>query len=127
MRASIAKLVQSAIVTVGDIAESITYNAKTSGTYDPNTGEISENTTVYPLNAVISPIKRVHTGRFPSEVVDGMTPNLLVLFATLDLPITPNTGDTITRGQENYKIINGDGIRLDPAGASTELYVARIG
>lgn len=123
MRASIAKLVQSAIATVGDIAESITYNAKTSGTYDPDTGDISENTTVYPLNAVISPIKRTDS-RFPSEVVDGITTDLSVLFASIDLPITPNTGDTITRSLDNYKITK---IMLDPAGASTELYVARIG
>jgi hypothetical protein len=125
MRASIGKLVQSAIATLGDIAELITYNAKTSGTYDPNTGEISENTTVYPLNAVISPIKRITSdSRFPSEVIDGITTDLSVLFASFDLPITPNSGDTITRGLENYKITK---IMLDPAGASTELYVARIG
>lgn len=125
MRASIAKLVQSAIVTVGDIAETITYNAKTMVTYDPDTGDISENTTVYPLNAVISPIKRITTdSRFPSEVIDGITPDLSVLFASIDLPITPNTGDTITRSLDNYKITK---IMLDPAGASTELYVAKIG
>ncbi len=125
MRASIAKLVQSAIVTVGDIAETITYNAKTSGTYDPSTGEISENTTVYPLNAVISPIKRITLDSiFPSEVIDGITTDLSVLFASIDLPITPNTGDTISRELDNYKITK---IMLDPAGASTELYVARIG
>lgn len=125
MRASIAKLVQSAIATVGDIAESITYNAKTSGTYDPDTGDISENTTVYPLNAVISQIKRITTdSRFPSEVIDGITPDLSVLFASIDLPIIPNTGDTITRAIENYKITK---IMTDPAGASTELHVVRIG
>ena len=126
MRASIAKLVQSAIVTVGDIAETITYNAKTSGTYDPNTGEISENTTVYSLNAVISPIKRIILdSRFSSEVIDGITSDLSVLFASIDLPITPNTGDTITRELvDNYKITK---IMLDPAGASTEVYVAKIG
>jgi hypothetical protein len=125
MRASIAKLVQSAIVTVGDIAETITYNAKTSGTYDPNTGEISENTTVYSLNAVISPIKRIAVdSHFPAEVIDGITSDLSILFASIDLPITPNTGDTITREIDNYKIIK---IMKDPAGASTELYVAKIG
>lgn len=124
MRASIGKLVQSAIATVGDIAESIIYNAKTSGTYDPSTGEISDTTTEYPLNAVISPIKRmVVDGRFPSEVMDGITSGLQVLFASLDLPITPNSGDTITRGLEKYKITK---IMLDPAGASTTLYVAKI-
>lgn len=126
MRDSISKLVQSAIKTLGDIAEPIIYNSITLGTYDPNTGEISNTTTEYPLNAVISPIKKIQKGRFPAEVIDGITPNLLILFATIDLPITPNTGDTITRGLEDYKIINGEGIRLDPAGASTELQVARI-
>lgn len=124
MRDTIAKLVQSAIVTVGDIAEQITYNAKTMVTYDPVSGEINENTTVYPLNAVISPIKSTSDSRFPSEIIDGITPDLSVLFASIDLPITPNTGDTITRQLDNYKITK---IMLDPAGASTELYVAKIG
>jgi hypothetical protein len=122
MRDTIAKLVQSAIKTVGDIAEPITYNAKTEGSYDTNTGEISENTTVYPLNAVISAIKA--PSNFPSEVVDGIA-DFTVLFASLDLPIEPNTGDTITRMGENYKIIKP--IIKDPAGASTELLVKRIG
>lgn len=120
MRASIGKLVQSAIAAVGDIAEPITYNAKVMVTYDPNTGDISENTTEYTLNAVISTIKT--DSRFPSE--NGITPDLSVLFASIDLPIVANTGDTITRGLENYKIIK---IMLDPAGASTELYISKIG
>ena len=124
MRASIGKLVQSAIATVGDIAESITYNAKTSGTYDTDTGEISDTTTEYPLNAVISPINRIVTdARFPSEIIDGITSDLQVLFASLDLPITPNSGDTIMRGLEKYKITK---IMLDPARASTTLYVDKI-
>ena len=124
MRASIGKLVQGAIKTVGDIAEPIIYNAKTSGTYDTNTGEISDTTTEYPLNAVISPIKRIiGDAIFPSEIIEGITPDLSALFASLDLPITPNSGDTITRGLERYKITK---IMLDPAGASTTLYVAKI-
>lgn len=124
MRASIGKLVQSAIKTVGDIAETITYNAKTMVTYDAVTGEISETTTEYQLNAVISPIVRITIdSRFSSEVIDGITPDLQVLFASLDLPITPNSGDTIKRGLEIYKITK---IMLDPVGASTTLYVAKI-
>jgi len=119
MRDSIGKLVQSAIKTVGDIAEPIIYKAKTSGSYNPNTGEISEIIVEHPLNAVISPIKT--DARFPSETI--ITPELEVLFASLDLPITPNSGDTITRGAEVYKITK---IMLDPAGASTTLYVAKI-
>ena len=121
MRDSIGKLVQGAIKTIGDIAEPIIYNAKTSGTYDPNTGEISDTTTEYPLNAVISPIKG--DARFPSEIIEGITGDLQVLFASLDLPITPNSGDTIKKGLEIYKITK---IMLDPAGASTTLYVAKI-
>ena len=124
MRDSIGKLVQSAIKTVGDIAETITYNAKTLGTYDTDTGEISDTTTEYTLNAVISPIKRINVdSRFPSEIIEGITTDIQVLFASLDLPITPNSGDTITRALEKYKIKK---IMLDPAGASTTLYVAKI-
>lgn len=124
MRESIGKLVQGAIKTVGDIAEPIIYNSKTSGSYDPNTGEISDTTTEYPLNAVISPIKRIKVdARFPSEIMDGITTDLQVLFASLDLQITPNSGDTITRELETYKITK---IMLDPAGASTTLHIAKI-
>lgn len=122
MRESIAKLVQGAIKTVGDIAEPITYNAKTQGVYDVNTGEFSEDITGYQLNAVVSAIKS--PSHFPSEVVDGMA-DFTVLFASLDLPVEPNTGDTILRGVETYKVIKP--IIIDPAGASIKLTVARIG
>ncbi len=127
MRGSIAKMVQSAIKTVGDIAETITYNAKTTGTYDTNTGEVSGTTTTYPLNAVISsinPLLQRVEGLPASEVQEGITADLSVLFASLDLPITPDTNDTITRGTDTYKIVK---ISLDPAGASTKLYVAKVG
>lgn len=122
MRESIGKLVQSAIKTVGDIAEPIVYNARASGSYDTDTGEISEDVSTYPLNAVIS-FKGMSSNNsyFPSKITEGY--DLSALFASIDLPITPNTGDTITRGVEVYKIKQ---IELDPAGASTTLFVAKI-
>lgn len=127
MRASIAKMVQSAIKTVGDIAETITYNAKSTGTYDTDTGEITNTSTSYVLNAVISPVRptlRGLEGLPTSEVREGITADLSILFASIDLPVVPDTNDTITRDLETYKIIK---IIKDPAGASTDLRVKKVG
>lgn len=127
MRSSIAKMVQSAIKTVGDIAETLTYNAKTTGVYDPDTGNVSDTTTSYTFNAVVSstnPRLTAENALHASEVREGITADLTCLFASIDLPITPDTNDTITRGLETYKITK---IAKDPAGASTTLYMVRIG
>lgn len=127
MRASIAKMVQSAIKTVGDIAETITYNAISTGTYDTDTGTITNESTPYTLNAVISPVRPTLTGEpdlQANEVSEGLTGDLSILFSSIDLPIVPDTNDTILRGGETYKIIK---IIKDPAGASTELRVKRLG
>jgi len=128
MRAAIAKLVQSAIKTVGDIAETITYNSKTTGDYNAETGETNTTTTEYAFNAIVSSTHDVDASvhlDYASEVREGITSDLSILFATYDLPIEPDSSDTIRRQNgEKYKITK---ITQDPASASTKLYVVRIG
>ena len=122
LSASIGKIVESAIVTVGDLAETITYNAKTSGSYNVTTGAVAHTTTTYTFNAIVSPFGAAGTGS--NEIVDGVTSDLAVLFASNDLSVTPDTNDTITRNSKEYKIKQ---IIQDPAGASYRLIVGLLG
>jgi hypothetical protein len=123
LRAMIASAVSSAIVATGDIAETITYTAKSTASYDAATGVLSKTDTDYTLQAIIAP--------FGAAGLDGKTnvePEhtgaLSVLFASDDLAVTPDSSDTITRGGLVYKISQ---VSFDPAGATNTLIVERMG
>jgi len=121
LKASIGKIVESAIVTVGDLAETITYNARTTGSYNVTTGAVAHTTTTYSLKAVLSPLG----GKVDSnDVSSQFTGDLSAIFASRDLAVTPDTNDTITRDSEIYAINN---ISSDPALASYTLILTRVG
>lgn len=125
MREGIARLVGTAIKAIGDIAEPIIYNSHSSGAYDPATGGASYDTIPHSLNAVIAPLSAItYNNLFSNERKEGETPDLSCLFASIDLPITPDSSDTITRKGREYKIIR---ISHDPAGGSYTLYIKRTG
>jgi len=121
LKASIGKIVESAIVTVGDLAETITYNARTTGSYNVTTGAVAHTTTTYSLKAVLSPLG----GKVDSnDVSSQFTGDLSAIFASRDLAVTPDTNDTITRDSVIYAINN---ISSDPALASYTLILTRVG
>jgi len=121
LKASIGKIVESAIVTVGDLAETITYNARTTGSYNVTTGAVAHTTTTYSLKAVLSPLG----GKVDSnDVSSQFTGDLSAIFASRDLAVTPDTNDTITRDSAIYAINN---ISSDPALASYTLILTRVG
>jgi len=122
LRDSIARSVESAFVTVGDIAEEITYNSRTDGTYNVTTGASSHTTTVYTFQAIVSAFGSARVDR--NEIMDGITADLSILFSSNDLAVTPDTNDTITRDSQTYKV---NQIIQDPAGATYRLIVGRIG
>lgn len=123
MRGSIGKLVQSAIKTVGDIAETVTYVQTVAGSYDPATGTVSNTETEYSLKAVVSNFGAAGL-QDKNFVEDEHTTSLAILFASNDLSVEPDTDDIVKRGSTKYKIKQ---IVKDPAGASTRLIVERIG
>ena len=120
-KSSISKNVESAFATLGDIAETITYNAKTSSSYNVSTGAVSNTTTTHSLKAVVT---------YLGEKIDGLdnsssfTGDLSIIFASNDLSVTPDTNDTITRNSEVYSINN---IVSDPVVASYTLNLTRLG
>jgi hypothetical protein len=121
LKASIGKIVESAIVSVGDLAETITYNARTTGSYNVSTGAVAHTTTTYSLNAVLSPLG----GKVDAnDVSSQFTGDLSALFASNDLAVTPDTNDTITRDSATYAI---NSIISDPALASYTLILTRVG
>jgi hypothetical protein len=121
LKASIGKIVESAIVSVGDLAETITYNARTTGSYNVSTGAVAHTTVTYSLKAVLSPMG----GKVDSnDVSSQFTGDLSAIFASRDLAVTPDTNDTITRDSVIYAI---NGIISDPALASYTLILTRVG
>jgi hypothetical protein len=122
LRTSIADAVGSAITAVGDIAETITYKANTAGSYNVTTGVVSHTATTYTFSAVVYPFGASRAGK--NDIVDGVTADLAILFASDDLAVTPDTNDLIVRDSDTYKIRQ---ITQDPAGASTRLIVTRLG
>jgi len=121
LKASIGKIVESAIVSVGDLAETITYNARTTGSYNVSTGAVGHSTVSFSLKAVLSPMG----GKVDSnDVSSQFTGDLSAIFASRDLAVTPDTNDTITRDSVIYAINN---IISDPALASYTLILTRVG
>ena len=120
-RNSIQNIVQSAFVTLSDIAEAVTYTSVAQGQYDTFTGQITNPNTEYTFNAVVT---------FAGGVVDGneketsFTDDIKIMFAGKDLAIKPSTSDTITRDGEIYSI---NSIKSDSVNASYTLNLVRLG
>ncbi len=121
LKASIGKSVESALKAVGDLAETITYNARTTGSYNVTTGAVSHTTTTYSLKAVLSPLG----GKVDAnDVSTQFTGDLSAIFASRDLSVTPDTNDTVTRDSATYAI---NDIISDPALASYTLILTWVG
>lgn len=121
LKASIGKIVESAIVSVGDLAETITYNARSTGAYNVTTGAVAHTTVDYSLKAVLSAIGGKEDA---NSVSSKFTGDVSAVFASNDLTVTPDTNDTITRDSVVYAI---NSIISDPALASYTLILTRIG
>jgi|TARA_R110000787_G_scaffold165636_1_gene278734 hypothetical protein len=123
LRAAIASAVSGAILATGDIAESITYTAKSAASYNASTGALTKTDTTYTIKAIIAPFGAAGLGD-KTAIEPEHTGALSVLFASADLSVTPDSSDTITRGIIVYKIQQ---IIFDPAGATYRLIVERMG
>ena len=121
-RESIAKAAQSALKSVGNIAEALTYVSISEGAYDTTTGASLRTEVEYSLKAVVGSEKPAYGE--PNAVKAGHTGKLFALFASADLPIKPTTGDEVIRGSERYKVLP---IVQDPAGATYHLILERMG
>jgi hypothetical protein len=121
MRSSISKLVQSAIKTTGDMAETVTYVSTQVTDYDVMFGNVTEAKTEYTFKAIVSAFGAAGTGK--NDIVEGITSDLSVLYATADLAVTADTNDIVKLNGESHKIKQ---IVQDPVGASTRLIVARM-
>lgn len=126
-RTTIQNLVESAFVTIDDIAETITYKHKTSSTYNVGTGAVANSETSYTIPAVIKfPIYK--GGDVGGNTIENdFTGDLQILFASKDLnngATEPNTNDTISYDSEIYAI---NSIKADSVKASYTLNLVRLG
>lgn len=123
-KTSIQGLVQSAFVTMGDIAESVTYTSIAQGQYDTFSGQITNTNTEYTLKVVVKygVLEKDKVGANDTET--AFTGDIEIMFASKDLAIEPSTSDTITRNSELYAInrISSDAVR-----ATYTLNLVRLG
>lgn len=123
LRAVIASAVSSAIAATGDIAETITYVAKSASVYDATTGVLTKADTNYTIKAIIGPFGPAGLGD-KTAIEDEHTGALSALFASYSLSIIPDSSDVVIRGGVTYKILQ---ITFDPAGATYRLIMERMG
>lgn len=90
-RALVQGLVQTAIQTVGDLAEDFLYQSVGTSVYDTTTGATTETVTPYNVTGIFS---RFTTHEIDSKVVVATDAKLTIAY--LDLPVTPNVADNIT-------------------------------
>ena len=120
-RNSIQNIVQSAFVTLSDIAETVIYTSFTDGNYDTYSGQIINIETEYTFKAVV---KYLGNKTEANEIESTFTGNTEIMFASKDLAIVPSTSDTVTRSGEIYSI---NSIKSDPVGATYTLNLVRLG
>ncbi len=123
-KSSIQGLVQSAFVTIGDIAETVIYTQIVQGQYDTFHGQIANTNTEYTFQAVVKYSMLQGDKVSGNETEIGFTGDISILFAAKDLAITPSTQDTITRNSEIYSI---NSIASDAVTATYTLNLVRLG
>jgi len=123
-KSSIQGLVQSAFVTIGDIAEPMIYTSIVQGQYDTFYGQIINTTTEYTFNAVVKYGALEKDKVTANETETSFTGDIEIMFASKDLAIAPSTSDTITRNSELYLI---NGISSDAVNATYTLTLVRAG
>jgi len=124
LQTAIKKAAQTAIKATGDIAETITYTSRSTGSYNTSTGAVSHTDTDYTLNAIVANFGSASQGSKRGEVRPEHSGNLSVTFASNDLAVTPDTNDLVTRGLTKYKVTQ---IISDPAGATYRLIIGKLG
>lgn len=90
-RALVQNLVQTAIQTVGDLAEDFEYASVGTAVYDTTNGVTTETATIYNVSGIFS---RFTSHEIDSKVVVAADAKLTIAY--LDLPVTPNVADNIT-------------------------------
>lgn len=123
-KSSIQGLVQSAFVTIGDIAEPMIYTSIVQGQYDTFYGQIINTTTEYTFNAVVKYGALEKDKVTANETETSFTGDIEIMFASKDLAVEPSTSDTITRNSELYLI---NGISSDAVNATYTLTLVRAG
>ena len=123
-KSTIQGLVQSAFVTIGDIAETVVYTSVSDGNYDTYSGQILTTETDYSLSVVVKYGALEKDKTSPNDVEVAFTGDITIMFASKDLAIEPSTSDTITRNSELYSInrISSDAVR-----ATYTLNLVRLG
>ena len=123
-KSSIQGLVQSAFVTIGDIAETMIYTSIVQGQYDTFSGQITTTPTEYTFNAVVKYGVLEKDKVNANETETAFTGDIEIMFASKDLAIEPSTSDTITRNSELYAI---NRISSDAVKATYTLNLVRLG
>jgi len=123
-KSTIQGLVQSAFVTIGDIAETIIYTSVIDGDYDSYSGQIIPNNTEYTLNVVVKYGSLEKDKSNANDIDIAFTGDIEVMFASKDLAVVPTTSDTITRNGELYAI---NRISSDAVNATYTLNLVRMG
>jgi hypothetical protein len=114
-RSLVQGLVQTAIQITGDLAEPVVYTQVTGTAYDTTTGQTTQTTVVFggpgqtPLMGIFSRFQENEVeGRSSarSEIRIGgenIVTDAKITFAYLDLPILPDTSDTLTVQGRTWK------------------------
>lgn len=122
LRSSIASAVDSAFVAVGDIAETITYRKKTTGSYTTSSGVVTHTDSDTSIKAIVTPQAGSSVDKNFITTEHGGA--LEFTIKASDITGTPDTNDQIVRDGEVYSV---NQISFDPAGATYQIIGERMG
>ncbi len=130
LRSSIASAVDSAFVAVGDIAETITFRKRTTGSYTTSSGVVSHTDSDTSIKAIVTPrsFQQQPQGGAAYEDKNFITTEhggaLEFTIKASDITGTPDTNDQIVRDGEVYSV---NQISFDPAGATYQIIGEKMG
>jgi len=128
LRSSIASAVDSAFVAVGDIAETITFRKRTTGSYTTSSGVVTHTDSDTSIKAIVTPRSFQQQPQASSGDKNFITTEhggaLEFTIKASDITGTPDTNDQIVRDGEVYSV---NQISFDPAGATYQIIGERMG
>ena len=106
-----------AVDLINEFATPVTYIRSLGGSYDPSSGEVTQNTEQYSINAGIISRSRVEEG----GVGETYSLTLWIDHSATGMPHLPTTADSVTYDATTWKVIE-----VNPTYSSKSLIASKI-
>lgn len=119
MKKAIQAATSTAINSIGDLADSFTYQQRTIGVYNTTSGATSDTFTNVTVKGVLQP----STERNRASTDETVVEEKVLLLAKQDIAFAPKLQDRLNDGTNDFEVV---GVRTDTADALASIGLRRI-